>query len=591
MSVRTRLTLLLTIFGLALAISIGALLLLSRTASNNLNIANNALQQQSAALKMQAQLRDAEAALYRYEIEGETGFALRFREQMQDFIEELETYERLASTQQSQTWVADLRRAHQEAITLGEDLIGQRELQNTDLQTISSISKRSTSLLTQSMLTSRPDDLAYQRLINGKQTAINEMQLALTGYLATPQEIRRIEFIDSIATFRTYHDQLLRLTLSPEEQQWASNVAVGVNDIETIGAQLISLRTQRKADYANFALVLFRAGQGTIVDEIQPQVAATIEEAQVLLDRSVRNSLLISIGTALIAALVLTAVTLPLLQQLNRNIGALLDGAESVAAGHLDTHVTVNDQHEFSRLATAFNKMTQGLSIRERRLQELIQKLSLVQEEERRLVGLDLHDGLTQMLLSANMHFNAFESKFRTIDVNGNKKQFDRGKMRLKEAIDEARWVVSELRPTELEDFGLVDGLRRYTAKVAIAQQWKDEFEANLDDYGLSSATETAIFRIMQEAISNARKHAETKRLRVSLLSDHTDLHLRVRDWGVGFNANELDTDPDRFGMIGMEERAALIGGKLNVSSQPGYGTEVHLEIPRVLASKIEPNR
>ncbi len=580
MSIRSRLTLLMLVFGLSLLVSFGALVLLGRTATTGLTTANEALQQQSAALNMQAQLRDAEAALYRYEIEGESGFATRFREQMSAFIAEVDNYERIASSPEAQRWVSDLRSAHRNAVSLGEDLIEQRELQNANLKAITTIKDRAEVLLSGSLRDTNPTDLAYQNAINGMASSQQDIMLALAAYLATPRELDRVEFLDSIATYQAYHEQFEALPLSNAAQGLAKELEIAGDEMEALGSQLISRRTQRRADYANFALVLFQAAQGTIVDEIQPQIEANLTQASSALDQALRMTFFISLGIALLSAGIFAAVTLPLLRRMNKNIGALLRGADAVAAGDLSTNVEVDDQHEFQKLATAFNNMTDGLTTRDTRLRELIHKMSLVQEEERRLVGLDLHDGLTQMLLSANMHLNAFESKFKPAQDAKIEAQFDRGKKRLREAIDEVRWVVSELRPTELEDFGLIDGMHRYVNKVANAQGWQADFEANLGAQHLPDASETAIFRIVQEALSNARKHANTNRIQVKLHTDAAALHINVKDWGKGFDPKTLTAAPEQFGVIGMEERAQLIGGKFSLTSSVGQGTEIAVQIP-----------
>ena len=363
----------------------------------------------------------------------------------------------MVGNRQEENWVGELRDAHTTAIEFGNGLIEQRNLQNSDLRAIEAIQARTSGLLANSISPSRPDDLAYQQMINGMSLSVRDVLLALTSYLNTPREIDRVRFIDSVSTFRVYQAQFSQQATTAQEATWANELALAIDDIELLGSQLISGRTQQKADFANFALLLFRVGQGIIVDEIQPEAAANIAQAQADLGETIRYSLILSGFTALLTLSIFAAVTVPLLRGMNKSIFALLSGADSVADGDLKTTVTVDDQYEFRRLATAFNKMTEELSARESRLHELIQKLALVQEEERRLVGLDLHDGLTQMLLSANMHFNAFDSKFRHENgSNGNgtaEAQLLRGRTRLQEAIDEVRWVVSELRPTELEDF------------------------------------------------------------------------------------------------------------------------------------------
>ncbi|MEM7134213.1 MAG: HAMP domain-containing protein [Chloroflexota bacterium] len=596
MSIRLKLYFLIFLFGLALLINLGALGLLARTAMTVLSTTDEVLQQQSAALQMQALLRDAEAALYRHEIEGETGFATHFRNQLALFQTEVTNYDSLTRNPQETVWVRELSEAHQEAVAVGEKLIEQRRIQGEDLKSLEAIQARAIALLTGPLREIRSDNLAYQRVISGMDISLREMLFALISYQATPREIDRVRFMDGISTFRSYHKQFTA-QINPgqidsgqggliQEEMWAGELHESINEIEVVGSKLVSRRIQQKADFANFALLLFRTGQGIIVDEIQPQAAANIALAQADLDGAVRNSLLLSLITIALSLLIFASVTFPLLQRMNQSINALLRGADSVTAGDLTQSVTVSGQDEFQRLAAAFNEMMSDLAAREKRLRELVQKLALVQEEERRLVGLDLHDGLAQMLLSANMHLNAFTTKFREGRAEPDEFALERGRIRLQEAIDEVRWVVSELRPTDLEDYGLVDGIRHYVQKVAEVRQWHVEFEADLVQHQLTPAAETAIFRIVQEALSNARKFAETKRIRVSLFTDPDDIHLNIKDWGQGFEVALPTDEAKHLGLVGMQERAKLIGGEFSIESKLREGTNIAVRIP--LASNLQ---
>jgi len=314
MSIRTKLYILIILFGLTLLINLVALGLLARTATTVLNTTDKVLQQQSAALRMQAVLRDAEAALYRYEIEGETGFATYFREQLNQFQNEIGKYEGLIGTPNQQIWVQELRSAHQNAIEFGEKLIAQREQQDIALIAVEELQTEATALLTGPLREIRSDDLNYQRTISGMSISLSEMLFALISYQATPREIDRVRFMDSISTFRLYHKQFTE-QISGEQ--------------ETV-QQLVQ-------------------GQGIIVDEIQPQAANNILQAQSDLDQAVRNSLLLSLATIAISSIIFVSIIMPLLRRMNSSILALLRGADSVAEGDLTDTITVSGQDEFKQ--------------------------------------------------------------------------------------------------------------------------------------------------------------------------------------------------------------------------------------------------
>jgi signal transduction histidine kinase len=217
-------------------------------------------------------------------------------------------------------------------------------------------------------------------------------------------------------------------------------------------------------------------------------------------------------------------------------------------------------------------------------LQEMAQKMMTVQEAERHLVGLDLHDGLTQLLLSTNMHLNTLASlplKF----TNHEEKEFSMARSLLQDAIEEVRQVVSELRPSELNEGGLFESIRQYLLDSRETRKWKAEFIAFPGNIELTSMVEIATFRITQEALNNAYKHGKAQKVRVSLGVEDTVLVLSVKDWGCGFSPNELKKESEKMGLIGMEERATLLKGTCKILSAPGDGTEVLVRIPIISES------
>jgi signal transduction histidine kinase len=225
-------------------------------------------------------------------------------------------------------------------------------------------------------------------------------------------------------------------------------------------------------------------------------------------------------------------------------------------------------------------RLYQNLAEREERVRMLMEKMAQVQDEERRLVGLDLHDGLTQLIISANMHLNALNSLLSATSDPRARQELQETRALIQRAIDEARRVIAELRPTEVEDFGLAEGLRRYVLEVAEAQGWESETNIELDGIALSPPAQAAIFRIAQEALSNARKHSDTRAIRVTLQRDADTLRLDVRDWGRGFDPDALPHDSGQIGLIGMKERAAMLEGTCDIISESGHGTLVTVRVP-----------
>jgi signal transduction histidine kinase len=117
-------------------------------------------------------------------------------------------------------------------------------------------------------------------------------------------------------------------------------------------------------------------------------------------------------------------------------------------------------------------------------------------------------------------------------------------------------------------------------------ENWQLEFVADLSDVKLNPAVETAIFRIAQEALTNARKYTNPDRIRVALQTDETNLTLEVQDWGRGFNIQALSEESQRLGLVGMQERTVLLGGEFQIESQPGKGTRISAHLPLFAVEK-----
>jgi PAS domain S-box-containing protein len=223
------------------------------------------------------------------------------------------------------------------------------------------------------------------------------------------------------------------------------------------------------------------------------------------------------------------------------------------------------------------------LAERENRLQDLIRKLITAQEEERRKVSYEVHDGLAQTAAGAHQLLQAFARQHPPTSDKG-RKDLARALQLVQQTVGEARYVIADLRPTALDDFGLAAAVRLQVEKIS-NQGSQIDYEEALGDERLPPEVETALYRVAQEALTNVHKHAPSARVRISLRRLNDSVRLQVRDWGPGFNPEKI-TDGggpgERLGLSSMRERMALLGGHLEVHSRPGEGTLVVAEIPSV---------
>jgi len=225
-------------------------------------------------------------------------------------------------------------------------------------------------------------------------------------------------------------------------------------------------------------------------------------------------------------------------------------------------------------------ELVERLAERRAELQTLVEQLFTAQEEERRVVAYDIHDGLIQMLVGARLLLRNFVAD-RGHDPERADAELRKGLDELGAAIAEARRVIEGLRPATLDDLGLAATLRQFAEESAAAFGCPLDFAAGPIDIPLPPHIETAAFRIAQEAITNARKYSDAQRLRVALaLSEEPrTLTVEVRDWGNGFDPETI-ANGRGVGLMSMRERARLLGGECVIESAAGAGTIVRARLP-----------
>jgi signal transduction histidine kinase len=209
------------------------------------------------------------------------------------------------------------------------------------------------------------------------------------------------------------------------------------------------------------------------------------------------------------------------------------------------------------------------------RLELLSRKLLEAQEMERRRVARELHDEIGQVLTAVKINLQAMQRSVAP----------DLPLPRLQESVDivdralqQVRNLSLELRPAMLDDLGLVAAVRWYVDRQASRAGLQRHFVAEPPDISVPPEVATACFRIAQEAITNILRHAQAKQINVEIRLDDRELRLSVRDDGKGFpvaDARRRAAKGGCLGMLGMEERAHLLGGRMEIRSVPGQGTEI----------------
>ncbi|MFJ7470623.1 sensor histidine kinase [Peribacillus frigoritolerans] len=241
--------------------------------------------------------------------------------------------------------------------------------------------------------------------------------------------------------------------------------------------------------------------------------------------------------------------------------------------------------HLVSQISVVQNYLTQDLKFVGEALQEAKRKqdfgLKIIeaQEQERKKLSREIHDGPAQMLANVMMRSDLIERVQRERGPDEALVEIRSLKVMVRNALYEVRRIIYDLRPMALDDLGLVPTLRKY---LQTTEDYNNGVNLNFVNLGqvkrLPSDMEVALFRLVQEAVQNSLKHADPKQIQVKLSISKEMVTVVVKDDGKGFDSSIQKEGS--FGLVGMRERVELLEGEMTIDSQPGAGTLVFIQIP-----------
>jgi signal transduction histidine kinase len=214
------------------------------------------------------------------------------------------------------------------------------------------------------------------------------------------------------------------------------------------------------------------------------------------------------------------------------------------------------------------------------KLQVLSRRLVEAQETERRNIARELHDEIGQALTVIQLNLQAMVQPSGVGDLT---RRLNESLTVVERVLEQVQDISLNLRPSILDDLGLEPALRWYTNRQAALVELKVEFHSDRLEQRLDPVIETECFRVAQEALTNVARHSRAKAVAVELRQTKGQLHLCVRDDGIGFDVVSVREKAVRgasLGLLSMEERAVLAGGQLDLNSVPGQGSEVHAWFP-----------
>lgn len=224
-----------------------------------------------------------------------------------------------------------------------------------------------------------------------------------------------------------------------------------------------------------------------------------------------------------------------------------------------------------------------GVAVENAQLYERTRELAVL--EERGLIAQEIHDGIAQSLAYLNLETKRLEDLLTTQSASGGKKQalsqLDHIREVIKDSYEDVRELLVDFRTKFREGEDLAEALSRYIQDFSQRTGIRADF-VNADSvWALSPTAQVQVFRMVQEALSNVRKHASARQITVSLSATPALLEIKIQDDGRGFDTGELSSKVNlHLGLEIMKERAANLHGNLHLKSQPGRGTTLHITIP-----------
>lgn len=308
---------------------------------------------------------------------------------------------------------------------------------------------------------------------------------------------------------------------------------------------------------------------------------------------NLRENLMWWVSTILVTVLV---VNLVMSRFVLRRLEGLLSAITGFGRGTLPPPALENESDEIGQLAVAFRNMAQkieqrrtenqALSVRVQQQSaqrgELLKRLITAQEDERKRVARELHDELGQTLSGLSLRVEGARRLFES-DHNHALEQLAQVRSLAADSTEQMYNIILDLRPSALDDLGLVPALRAYAERLLENGDLKFHLEADEFQHRLPPEIETALFRVFQEALNNSIRHAQANNVWVNLKCRGSEFNGEIVDDGQGFDPHSIHVNGNSsrgLGLLGMQERVVQCGGRLKIQSQPGKGTCIKTSIP-----------
>jgi signal transduction histidine kinase len=214
-------------------------------------------------------------------------------------------------------------------------------------------------------------------------------------------------------------------------------------------------------------------------------------------------------------------------------------------------------------------------------LRHLTRQLLLAQEEERKKISRELHDEIAQTLTGINVQLATLKTE-ATTNIKGLRKKIARTQRMVEKSVDIVHRFARELRPTVLDDLGLIPALHSFVKSLAKRTGIHIHLTVFAAVEKLAGDKRTVLYRVAQEALTNVARHAQASLVDLSIVKLPDSICMKIRDDGKSFQVDRMlnARKNKRLGLLGMRERVEMVGGSFRVESAPGKGTTIRAQIP-----------
>jgi signal transduction histidine kinase len=239
-----------------------------------------------------------------------------------------------------------------------------------------------------------------------------------------------------------------------------------------------------------------------------------------------------------------------------------------------------SEQH-YSQLLEQSQHMQEQLRL-------LSRQLLLAQEEERKKISRELHDEIAQTLTGINVRLATLKTE-ATVNTKGLQNKISRTQRMVEKSVDIVHRFARELRPTVLDDLGLIPALHSFVKNFSKQTRIHIRLTVFAEVEKLDNAKRTVLYRVAQEALTNVARHAQASRVDVSIRKLLGAVRMKIKDNGKSFKAQRVMHSKRniRLGLIGMRERVEMVGGRFSVESAPGKGTTIRAQIPFTKGNRV----